>query len=179
MKRWRQKQWIVMFFVIMISSSIIPERAVATKWEATEISKTVQTVMHNTRQLSSLERHTVLATGYTAGIESTGKTSAHPAYGITYSGVKVRRDLYSTIAADPTIFPIGTILYVPGYGYGVVADTGSKIKGSRIDLYFEKVQDVYNEWGKKEVDIFIVKRGAGKITEEEIQLLNDQSSLSV
>src|SRR6185312_15277556 len=78
----------------------------------------------------------VVATGYTAGIESTGKEPGHPLYGITYSGVKVKRDLYSTIAADPKVFPLGTILFIPGYGYGVVADTGSAIKGNIIDLYF-------------------------------------------
>lgn len=43
----------------------------------------------------------VTATGYTAGAESTGKSPGHPQYGITYSGVKVKRDLYSTVAADP------------------------------------------------------------------------------
>ncbi|HSU80442.1 MAG TPA: 3D domain-containing protein, partial [Candidatus Angelobacter sp.] len=77
----------------------------------------------------------VVATGYTAGKESTGKHPGDPSYGITYSGVKVRRDLYSTIAADTAIFPIGTILWIPGYGYGVVADTGSAIKGYKLDLY--------------------------------------------
>src|SRR5690625_1512343 len=54
----------------------------------------------------------VIATGYTAGIESTGKTRNHPEYGITYSGVEVKRDLYSTIAADLNIYPIGTIMYI-------------------------------------------------------------------
>ena len=74
------------------------------------------------------------ATGYTSGIESTGKRPGHPEYGITYSGVKAKRDLYSTIAADLRVFPLGTILFVPGYGYGVVADKGGAIKGNRLDL---------------------------------------------
>src|SRR5690554_1560791 len=58
---------------------------------------------------------TVIATGYTAGVESTGKSPDHPQYGITYSGIKVKRDLYSTIAADLSVFPLGTILYIPDY----------------------------------------------------------------
>src|SRR6476661_591871 len=45
-------------------------------------------------------KQTVVATGYTAGFESTGKNKDHPEYGITFSGVKVKRDLFSTIAAD-------------------------------------------------------------------------------
>ena len=75
----------------------------------------------------------VTATGYTAGYESTGKKPGHPQYGITYSGVKVKRDrnTLSTIAADPDVFPLGSILYIPGYGYGIVADIGSAIKGQK------------------------------------------------
>ncbi|WP_349408360.1 3D domain-containing protein [Pseudalkalibacillus sp. SCS-8] len=121
----------------------------------------------------------VVATGYTAGIESTGKTEAHPAYGITKSGVKVRRDLYSTIAADPSIFPIGSILWIPGYGFGVVADTGSAIKQHKIDLYYEKVEDVYSQWGKKTLDVYVIERGNGKLTEKELTELNEQESMQV
>jgi 3D (Asp-Asp-Asp) domain-containing protein len=84
--------------------------------------------------LENYPSNTVIATGYTADIESTGKAEDHPGFGITYSGVKVKRDLYSTIAADLTVYPIGTVLFIPGYGYGVVADKGSAIKGNRLDL---------------------------------------------
>ena len=41
------------------------------------------------------------------------------------------------IAVDPKVIPLGARIYVPGYGYGVAADTGGAIKGSRIDLCFE------------------------------------------
>lgn len=110
---------------------------------------------------------TVVATGYSAGYESTGKRPNHPDYGITYSGVKVRRDkkTVSTIAADLKLFPLGTIFYIPGYGYGVVADKGSAIKGKKIDLYFNTKKQVYKEWGKKEVDIQLIRKGDGKLTE--------------
>ncbi|WP_340084855.1 3D domain-containing protein [Siminovitchia sp. FSL H7-0308] len=121
----------------------------------------------------------VVATGYTAGEESTGKKPGHPSYGITYSGVKVKRDLYSTVAADPDIFPMGTILFIPGYGYGVVTDTGSAIKGNKIDLYFETVQDVYKEWGKRTVDVHVIQLGSGKVTEEELTALNEDETMQV
>ncbi len=80
----------------------------------------------------------------------------------------MRRDegSISTIAADPKVFPIGTVLYIPGYGYGVVADTGGAIKGKKIDLYFDTIDQVYKEWGKKTVKVFVVKRGDGKVSEE-------------
>lgn len=122
---------------------------------------------------------TVVATGYTAGAESTGKTDNHPEYGITYSGVKVKRDLYSTIAADLDVYPIGTILYIPDYGYGVVADKGSAINGSEIDLYYQTVDDVYAQWGKKTLDVYVVERGDGKLTEEQLTKLNENEALQV
>lgn len=121
----------------------------------------------------ALKHVKVVATGYTAGVESTGKRPGHPQYGITYSGVKVRRDLVSTIAADPKVFPIGTLLYVPGYGYAVVADTGSKIKGKKIDLYFETKKQVYKQWGKRTVTVQVLRRGGGKLTEAWLRSLND------
>nr|WP_274363551.1 MULTISPECIES: 3D domain-containing protein [unclassified Paenibacillus] len=114
----------------------------------------------------------VTATGYYAGFESTGKTPKDPGYGITYSGVKVRRGLFSTIAADKNVFPIGTILHIPGYGYGVVADTGSAIKGKKIDLYFETKKLVYSQWGKKNVKVKVIRKGTGKLTEKDLDALN-------
>lgn len=120
----------------------------------------------------------VVATGYTAGVESTGKRPGHPQYGITFSGVKVRRGKLSTIAADPRLFPIGTVLYIPGYGYGLVADTGSRIKGRKIDLYFPSRKQVFSEWGKRTVDVRVVKRGSGKVTETLFQSIVSEVTAS-
>ncbi|VGO16098.1 Cell wall-binding protein YocH [Pontiella desulfatans] len=52
--------------------------------------------------------------------------------GVTSSGATVRP---GSIAADISIYPYGTIMHVPGYGYGRVEDTGGAIKGRHIDLY--------------------------------------------
>jgi 3D (Asp-Asp-Asp) domain-containing protein len=127
-------------------------------------------IMHG--DVSKYPKVEVIATGYYAGKESTGKEVSHPSYGITFSGVKVRRDIYSTVAADPKMFPLGTILYIPGYGYGVVCDTGSAIKGNKIDLYYETIDEIYNEWGKRTVEVFIVRKGNGKVTEAMLEDLN-------
>jgi 3D (Asp-Asp-Asp) domain-containing protein len=122
---------------------------------------------------------TVVATGYTAGYESTGKSPGHPEFGITYSGVKVKRDLFSTVAADLNVFPIGTILFIPGYGYGVVADKGGAINGNKVDLYFDTVDEVYNEWGKRTLEVYIIEMGAGKLTENKLTELNENESMQV
>ncbi|MED3563245.1 hypothetical protein BIV60_21805 [Bacillus sp. MUM 116] len=128
---------------------------------------------------SKYPKKTVVATGYTAGFESTGKYQGHPEYGITYSGVKVKRDLYSTIAADLNVFPLGTILFIPGYGYGVVADKGGAINGDELDLYFNTVKDVYNQWGKKKLDVYVVQKGNGSLSEQELKTLNENKSMQV
>lgn len=129
--------------------------------------------------LSQYPTKQVVATGYTAGVESTGKHPGNPSYGITYSGVKVKRDLYSTVAADLDVFPLGTILFIPEYGFGVVADKGGAIKGNRLDLYYETVKDVYTDWGKRQVEVYVIKMGDGKLTEEQLNRLNEDKSMQV
>ena len=52
--------------------------------------------------------------------------------GKTASGAMARP---GTIAADTSIYPYGTIMHIPGYGYGRVEDIGGAIKGRHIDLY--------------------------------------------
>lgn len=129
------------------------------------------------KSINSFEKYPaihVTATGYTAGKESTGKAPGDATFGITKSGVKVRRSFYSTVAADPNLFPIGTILYIPGYGLGVVADTGSKINGHHVDLYFPTVDDVYNQWGKRSLDVYEIKKGSGQLSEQVMRRLNHQ-----
>jgi len=69
--------------------------------------------------------------------------------GVTASGVKAQR---GTIAADTSLFPFDTIMYVPGYGYGVVEDRGGAIKGRKIDLYFDTHTQAL-EWGRQHKNV--------------------------
>jgi 3D (Asp-Asp-Asp) domain-containing protein len=147
------------------STYVSSKKAIAPK--TAQVSTSYQYIPKLDQDLHKYSAVEVVATGYSAGKESTGKSPNHPEYGITYSGIKVVRDgkALSTIAADPEVFPLGTVLFIPGYGYGVVADTGSAIKGKKIDLYFNTKDQVYQEWGKKTVQVFVVKQGTGKVTE--------------
>jgi 3D (Asp-Asp-Asp) domain-containing protein len=160
--------------ILHTKSDLIPAEEATANVEQ-ETPKTLEEAI----DWSNYQKVQVVATGYTAGKESTGKTESHPQYGITYSGVKVKRDLYSTIAADLRKFPIGTILFIPDYGYGVVADKGGAIKGNKIDLYYETVKDVYNEWGKRTVNVYVVELGKGKLTEEMLARLNENETMQV
>lgn len=69
--------------------------------------------------------------------------------GLTASGKKAK---VGTIAADTSIYPFGTVMYIPGYGYGTVEDRGGAIKGQHIDLFF-KSHKAALKWGKKNVTV--------------------------
>ena len=44
---------------------------------------------------------------------------------------------------DPRVIPLGTKVYVEGYGYAIAADTGGAIKGNKIDVFFSSKQNAY------------------------------------
>lgn len=71
--------------------------------------------------------------------------------GLTASGTSARK---GTIAADTDLYPMGTIMYIEGYGYGVVEDRGSAIQGKHIDLFF-KSHNKAMEWGNKNINVKI------------------------
>ena len=63
-----------------------------------------------------------------------------------------------TIAADKDYYRFGTRMYVPGYGWGVVEDRGSAIKGpTRLDLYMDS-HDKALKWGRRRLSVLIEKR---------------------
>jgi 3D (Asp-Asp-Asp) domain-containing protein len=62
-------------------------------------------------------------------------------HGRTFSGLLGG---YGVVAVDPRFIPIGTRLYIEGYGYAIAADTGGAIKGNRIDLAIDSQHDVRN-----------------------------------
>ena len=55
---------------------------------------------------------------------------------------------HGTIAADPARYPFGTVMYISGYGYRRVEDTGSGVRGDHIDLYFHS-HGAALDWGKQ------------------------------
>ncbi|MGH4120280.1 3D domain-containing protein [Clostridium sp.] len=75
----------------------------------------------------------------------------------TASGRKAVRSPngFSTIAVDPRIIPLGTKLYVAGYGNAIAADKGSGIKGNYIDVYFNTREEAIN-WGVKYLKVTIL-----------------------
>lgn len=93
---------------------------------------------------------TARATAYWA-VRGVGKT-------YTASGrLAVRNpEGYSTIAVDPRLIPYGTKLFVEGYGFAIAADTGTGIKGEKIDVYFNTLAEA-RRWAVKYVKVYILK----------------------
>ncbi len=91
----------------------------------------------------------VYATYYTP--ESAGRSASDPAYGRTATGVLVT---YGVVAVDPAVIPLGTRMFIPGYGYAVAADTGGGVKGYLIDLGYP--DGVVVDWRSRWLDIYIL-----------------------
>ncbi len=91
----------------------------------------------------------MLATSYHAS--GVGKTPDHPDYGITRLGWKATTGI---VAVDPKVINLRTNVYVPGYGLGVAADTGGKIRGRWIDLCYD--EEDWVSW-KSWVDVYLIE----------------------
>lgn len=85
------------------------------------------------------------------------EATAYSDNGYTASGHKTHRDPngYSTIAVDPRVIPLGSKLYVEGYGYAIASDTGGAIKGNIIDLYVHSDGEALS-WGRRSVKVHII-----------------------
>lgn len=92
------------------------------------------------------------ATAYTSSSACTGKNPGDKGFGITASGMKAQ---VGVVAVDPSVIPLGTKLYVEGYGYAVAGDTGGAIKGHKIDLYFNSHSEAIR-FGIKNLDVYVL-----------------------
>ena len=89
---------------------------------------------------------TMIATGYDPSPASNG------GYTRTSTGLRIG---HGVVAVDPKIIPLGTKLYIEGYGYAVAADVGSAIKGYRIDLGHDTARGARNI-GRRVVRVHIL-----------------------
>ncbi|MDQ0857793.1 3D domain-containing protein [Bacillus sp. V2I10] len=91
---------------------------------------------------------TVTATAYTASCEGCSGTTA------TGVDLKANPDK-KVIAVDPSVIPLGSKVYVEGYGYATAEDTGGAINGNRIDVFIP-TQDAAVAFGKREVNVKVL-----------------------
>lgn len=103
-------------------------------------------VSYETKSYRRVRSITLTATGY----------SPHPSenggYTVTATGLPIS---HGAAAVDPRVIPLGTKLYVEGYGYAFASDVGGAIKGNRIDLAYDSYR-VANSKGRKKVRVWIL-----------------------
>ncbi len=85
------------------------------------------------------------------GRQIEAKVTAYALPGTTATGMPVG---YGIIAVDPRVIPLGTRLYVPGYGEGIAADTGSAVKGNVVDVWLPS-RDEALDWGIKHLTVTV------------------------
>ncbi|GAE88876.1 3D domain-containing protein [Acetivibrio straminisolvens] len=153
---------------VPVSRSKMVKSASATEVKATETKFTrtkveVADIMPQCKRIINMT-----ATAYDLSYKSCGKTREHPAYGITASGA--RATVGRTVAVDPSVIPLGTRVYISfpvAYshldGIYIAEDTGSLIKGNKIDIFFGEDKPgestVYNnamKFGLQEVVVYVL-----------------------
>jgi len=133
------------------------ERELLSEWEqpprdqliaqGTKVVSFVDTAQGPLRYRYALEMY---ATWYRPA--DCGKSPDSPWYGIAATGVQVHRGI---VAVDPNVIPLGTRLYVPGYGEAIAADTGSAVIGNIIDLGFADYEVI--DWHTRWVTVYILE----------------------
>jgi uncharacterized protein YabE (DUF348 family) len=113
--------------------------AVGTKVNKVQVSRGAETG----------EEYYVTSTAYTANCNGCS--------GFTATGINLHQNPnIKVIAVDPSVIPLGTKVYVEGYGYAVAADTGSAVKGYKVDVFFSTKAEAYR-WGRRTIKIKILK----------------------
>jgi len=76
----------------------------------------------------------------------------------TYTGFRTATGVAPSVgmvAVDPSVIPLGSRLYIEGYGYARAADTGGAIRGNTVDLFMESYSQCIN-WGRRTVKVYVL-----------------------
>lgn len=115
----------------------------ATKAKAATNKK--QTTAKKTSKKPAYKTMTVRATAYTAGCKGCS--------GITATGINLKKNPNAkVISVDPKQIPLGSKVWVEGYGEAIAGDTGGAMKGNKIDLHMPTKKKALN-WGVRTVKI--------------------------
>lgn len=92
-----------------------------------------------------------------AGQTMTMQSTAYYTGTVTATGTAPKRNPggLSTVAVDPRVIPLGSKLYIDGYGYAIAEDTGGAVKNNIIDVFLNSREECMN-WGRRSVQVTIV-----------------------
>jgi len=124
----------------------------AQKQKQQQVQQTSTKTVDNSKAATSAENVsgsktlTMSATAYSTEANGMGTYSA--------TGINLKQHP-SCVAVDPSVIPLGSIIWVSGYGVSVAGDTGTAIKGNVIDLHFATVAQSM-AWGRRTVTVKIL-----------------------
>jgi 3D (Asp-Asp-Asp) domain-containing protein/LysM repeat protein len=146
------------------SEESMPKATAPSTSNSTSLESTPKAPAPSTSNSASTESKpeaTVPSTSNSASKEIIVEASAYTAScegcsGITATGINLKTNPNAkVISVDPTVIPLGSKVYVEGYGEAIAGDTGGAIKGKRIDVFFPSQQDAIN-FGVKQLKVTIL-----------------------
>ncbi|MBP3950731.1 LysM peptidoglycan-binding and 3D domain-containing protein [Bacillus suaedae] len=136
---------------LTIGGTVDPVQSKKTKTVQQQANKNSSSQVENEPKIKTETTNdlTVTATAYTASCDGCS--------GVTSTGINLLENPnQKVISVDPSVIPLGTKVYVEGYGHAIAGDIGGAIKGNKIDVFIPDRQDALN-WGVKEVKVTILK----------------------
>ena len=130
----------------LVSSDLIESKTVKDPVEQIIEKGSKDALFINEELIPYSDVYTVTATGYS---RMQANLSDY-----TYTGVLAE---YGVIAVDPDFLPLGTKVFVEGYGFASCEDTGGAIKGTRVDLCFNSVDECF-QWGVQDVKLYVLEQ---------------------
>lgn len=109
--------------------------------------RNVHEAMEATRLRKLVAVFAMVATAYTADSAQAVPT------GRTATGLPAH---YGVVAVDPRVIPLGSHVFIQGYGTAIAADTGGAIIGNRIDLCMDSLRRALN-WGRQPVKVYVLQ----------------------
>lgn len=132
---------------------------IATQPEVSTVEEAVTAapVQAETPEATQVEENQPVAEATPQGQTLTVETTAYDGVslgGMTASGYQISSTSDRVIAVDPSVIPLGSTVYVPGYGTAIAADTGGAIQGNIIDLNMSTAEAI--QWGRRTVTITVL-----------------------
>ena len=146
--------------IVAVGTQVITQTAVKTSSEPTKSSKSTKSSSKPepaAEAKKSEPKSKSEPTGKVLNVATTAYTAnCAGCSGITSTGFNLKSNPNAkVIAVDPSVIPLGSKVFVEGYGTAIAADTGGAIKGNKIDVFFSSKSQAY-AWGNKSVQITIL-----------------------
>lgn len=133
---------------VEVSREVVESTVTTKPVNAIKVVGTLRTISRGGSNISYKKVLNMQATAYSPDCVGGNRTA---------TGTYPRRDPngISTIAVDPSVIPLGSLVYIDGYGYARAEDTGGAIRGNKIDVFVGSGSEALS-WGRRSVTVYIL-----------------------